>query len=253
MALRKRLGDDPKEVGKMLLAAQQRIRSGEYKRAQPKDQSPEAQAAWREEQGIPSDPKDYGYVLPEGVTIEQVDASGKERLDFFNGKFHEMNVPKSVAEGILKAYNERVAGEAEAMTAADAQLADATSDALIADWGQGFRPNLKMNAAFLDKELGNELTDQFMEARLPDGRKLMNMPEFAKLINKMARGEGGDIIDPGYGGVPGGSVDGRIAEIQKIMNTDFGRYRREGLDAELTKLLETQERRGKLTNPVPNA
>lgn len=241
---------DPISAGKMLLAAQQRIRSGEYKRvAPPDDADAEAIKAWRAEQGIPTEAKDYPSPLPAGADMSQLDEAGKARIDHFNQTFHKLNLTTDQGKALYEAYNAQVEKDAQATAAADAQLMDATEDALRADWGRDFKANIQMNLGFLDKTLGGDLTDALMGARAGDGRLLMNIPEVAKWINSMARAEGGDYLDPGADGGSKGSDQARLEAIRQVMNTDMGRYQREGLDVEYGQILERLEKRGKLTDP----
>jgi hypothetical protein len=60
----------------------------------------------------------------------------------------------------------------------------------------------------------------------------------------MARANGSDVIFDGDKG-GGTSIAARRAEIEKIMQTDFGRYQREFAD-EYTKILNTMDERGQL-------
>lgn len=234
---------DPTAAGKMLLAAQQRIRSGEYKRSAPKDDSPEAMKVWREEQGIPETANDYPFPLPGGAEFEKLDDAAKGRISFFREGFHKLNLPADKAEAVVKLYNEQVEKDAIAQATADANLADATEDALIADWGKDFKVNMQANYNFLSKGLGPELTESLLTARMEDGRRFMNIPEVAKWLNAMARAEGGDFLESGDAA---GSAMNRLDEIRQIMRTDIARYHRENLAPEYEKLIEQAERRGKL-------
>lgn len=235
---------DPAAAGKTLLAAQQRIRSGEYKRSAPKSDSPEDMKAWREEQGIPEAPTEYPFPLPGGAEFDKLDDAAKGRIGFFRDGFHKMNMPASMAEGVVKLYNEAVEKDAMAQAKADADLQDQAEDTLIADWGKNYRTNLAANMAFLTKGLGEDMAVSLLDARLPDGRRFMNIPEVAKWINTMARAESGDFLDPGTEG--GAGASNRLEEIRTIMRTDFSRYQRENLAPEYERLVAQAERRGTL-------
>lgn len=225
-----------------LFAARQRISSGEYKRQLGPDATPEQVKAWREEQGLPEKPEAYELPLPAGVKMEQLDDAAKGRIAEFQKAFHENNVPPAVAAKLTEVYNQAVQQEMERTAAQDAERYDAHEDTLRAEWGAEFRKNLAMNEQFIRKHFGDEGLAIF-EARLPNGTRLGDFPLFSKKLNEFARGEGLDVIVKGEGGSTP-TVQGRLEEIRKIMSTDIGRYRREGLDKEYAELTARLEGKG---------
>lgn len=235
---------DPASAGKMLLAAQQRIRSGEYKRSAPKSDSPEDMKAWRDENGIPETFEEYPFPMPGDITVDKLDDAGKARVNHFREGFHKLNLPSAQVEAIVGLYNQMAEKDAAATAEADAHLADATEDALRAEWQRDFKANMMANVAYLEKSLGEDMTDALMGARLPDGRRLMNLPEVAKWINGMARASDFN-FEAGEGGAVS-SIEGRWKDIQKIMQTDYARYQREKLGDEFSRLSAELEKRGKL-------
>lgn len=231
---------NPSDVAKSFLAAQQRIRSGEYKRDAPASDKPEDIKAWREERGIPDDPSAYELPLVPGVDMENLDADSKAAIGLLQTGLHTANLTKEQGAVVAKAIADLGLKQMEAMAQKDAQARDAVEDALRAEWGPDYRANIMTNGAFLKKHFGDGM-NELLEARTPSGKRLADMPEFNKAINAWARTEGGDVLFAGEGTAVKG-IDARIAEIKHIMNTDFARYSREKLGDEYAALLAKKER-----------
>lgn len=232
----------PVEMGKALIAAQQKIRTGEYKRAAPKGDSPEEVKAWREEQGIPESPDGYDLPAVPGVDMSTMDEGTKASLGIIKGALHSANLNKEQAGVVAQSLVQVAAAQAEAAAQADAQNRDAIEDTLRAEWGAEYRRNIDINGAFLTKHFGDGM-DDLLNARTPTGMRLADSPEFNKFLNTMAREGGGDIL---FAGDPkgGASIDSRLDEIKQIMGRDMGEYLSKGLDKEYAKLLERKEARG---------
>ena len=231
----------PADVAKALLAAQQRIRSGEYKRQLGEDATPEQIKEWRKEQGIPDDPK--GYELPTLMDgkYDDLDEFGKESFDAMRAAFHAENLRPEAAAKIMEVANNLAVKQMERQAEQDAGRMETTEDTLRADWGAEFRKNINLNAHFLNDKLGDTWTN-VIEARMPDGTRLADLPAFSKFINEMARMDGGgEVMMTGeVAGAQG--IDARIAEIENIMKTDLSKY--DGAtQAEYGKLLEARDRR----------
>lgn len=234
----------PADLAKALISAQEKIRSGEYKRvAAPDPKDPEAVKAWRLEQGIPASPDEYELPQVAGVDMTKLDDATKENIGAIRSTFHEANLTKEQAATVSKAMTELAERTSAAEAQADARALMATEDTLRAEWGSEYRSNIAANLAFLEQTFG-DMTDDFLGARLPDGRRLANVPEIAKAINSLARASGSDVIFDGDKGGPS-SIEARRAEIEKIMNTDFNRYQREFAD-EYSQILKTLDDRGRL-------
>lgn len=216
---------NPGEVSKALLAAQQRIRSGEYRRVTPppdtKDEA--ALAAWREEQGLPKTAAEYTFDVVEGFDFAKADPQTKAALGEFQQTFHSANLSKQQADAVVKGITAVSQKQMEEQAKADAEYGDRAEDTLRADWGADYRTNIQANWNFLTQKLGSaEEATAFVEARMPNGRKLGDNPAISKLINEMARMEGSDIIYNGGGDAKG--VDARIAEIEKMISNQSADY-----------------------------
>lgn len=230
----------PDAVGKALIAAKSRLRSGEYKRDLPEDATPEQISEWRKERGIPDDAKDYELPILLDGNYDELDDFGKESVDTFRGAFHELNLPPESASKIMTVANEVAMKQMERQAEQDAQRQEETEDALRTDWGADYRKNIQLNAKFMEDKFGDNW-QSMITARTPEGLRLADDPKFNKFINDMARAEGGTILESGEV-VAGQNAQARIDEIRKIMQSDYPKYKRDGLDKEYSKLLEGQNR-----------
>ena len=101
--------------------------------------------------------------------------------------------------------------------------------ALAEEWGDQHDGRMAAAKATFTRAFPDKtLREQLKQARLPDGRKVANIPEFIRLL-----------ADCGNARAP--TVDGRLAEVRKILRDDPDRYRRENLGDELLQLLERAE------------
>lgn len=228
----------PDAVGKALMSAQQRIRSGEVKLRPGPEATDEQRAEWRMEHGIPETAQDYDVPILLDGKYEDLDEFGKASIDAFRGTFHELDMPPEHAEKIMSVANDVALQQMERQAETDAMRQEETEDALRMDWGADYRKNIQLNARFMQDRLGDNW-QSFVTARTPEGLRLADDPKFNKFINQMARSEGGTVLQTGETAA-GHNVQARIEEIRKIMSTDYSKYKREGLDVEYSKLLEVR-------------
>ena len=173
--------------------------------------------------------------------MANLDETTKAGLDIIRTGLHKANLSRDQAATVSQAILELSTRQAEAQAEADAGHMDAVEDALRSEWGADYRRNLNMNGALLSQHFGDEM-NAILTARTPDGMRLADHPGFNKFLNAMARANGSDVMFDGD--VKGGtSIDQRLGQIKQIMETDFNRYLREGLDKEYGQLLEKKEAR----------
>lgn len=235
----------PKDYHKSILGIRQRISSGEYKRAVMPEGDEAALVEWRKENGIPEKPDDYEVPLPAGTDFDSLDEGTKESINGFRSAFHKANLAGPQAKVVTDTIVEIAEKQLEREANADAVAQETLEDGLRADWGSEYRQNLAMNWAHLQQAFGEE-SSQIIRARTPDGRRLVDLPSFNKYLNENARANGADVLIRSEDGGRASSVETRIGEIEKIMNTDYNRYLSENLGDEYGKLLAKQEARGKL-------
>jgi hypothetical protein len=223
-------------VVKALLEKDDFIRSGKIKRDMPDPKDEKAMAEWRKEQGIPEKPE--GYQLPEPLQKRLVD-DDKPILSNFMERMHGKNwTPQQIQDGVewYADFQEQIA---EQISQRDEQAKEEADNALRDNWSRDeYKGNLTLAKRFWDSTGIEALS----EARLPDGRKLGNVPEFIMFSSDKGRESFGDVVFSS--GDAETKFNNRKAEIEKIRDTDFERYERE-YAAEYRTILEKELQRGK--------
>jgi hypothetical protein len=231
---------DPKAFYKAHTEAVGKIRSGELAKPLPKDASKEQVAEWRTANGIPAEAAAYFEKLPEGLVIGKDDQPIFEK---FAAAALEANYTPTQMHAAIKWYNGHVEAEQAATQAQDRQDAGVATEALKKAWGADYAANKTAVMSFLDG-LGTDLKAQFLDATLPDGRRLFNEPAVAQFLAKMAREVNplGHLI-PSAGEGDMRSLDGEIAEIEKLMKTDRKAYNKDtGKQNRLRQLYDAREK-----------
>lgn len=226
-------------VAKALKDAQALIRSGKVKRDMPDPKDEKAMAEWRKEQGIPDDPT--GYKLNDNITKRLVDAD-KPVLSSFTEFAHTKNLPPAAVEVAAEWYVEMSEKAAEAQRVADDGAREAADDVLRDVWSRDeYKGNLSLAKRFMAS--AGDIGDAWTEARLPDGRRLGDIASFVQWASDMGRNQFGDTV---FASADSESKhNSRKAEIEKVRDTDFDRYEREGLDREYHGILEKELKRTK--------
>lgn len=230
---------NPVSAAKALKEARALISSGKIKRDMPDPSDKEALAEWRKENGIPDDAT--GYKLPETVVKRMTD-DDKPMLASFTEFAHAKGAPQQVIEIASEWYFDMAEAAAEKTAADDKQAYDDCEATLRKDWVHGeYKANMQLGKRFLDDIPG--VGANWAEARLPDGRKLGNVPEFVTWAAEQGRNHFGDAVFANAGAES--RHMSRKAEIEKIRDTDFTRYENEGLAEELTAITAKEMARGK--------
>lgn len=136
-----------------------------------------------------------------------------------------------------------MAEAAEAKRTQDDKAAgEACEDTLRKDWAHSeYKGNITLAHRWVETIPG--LGTDFAVARTPDGRRLVDNPEFIAWAADMGRDKFGDSTFASGDGERKHTA--RREEIEKIRDTDFARYEDEGLDKELRTLIEKDLARGK--------
>lgn len=123
--------------------------------------SPEARAVW-EKLGAPKEAKDYNLAIPaEGGDPTLAQDMAKN--------FHEIGVPKTMAEKITAKWNERQAAVQAAGLENQKMVAQAADQALRKEWGQAYEQNLNVvNSAARTLGIDNNQTAALGKALGPD-------------------------------------------------------------------------------------
>lgn len=231
----------PANAMKALVHAQKLIRSGELKRSLPKDAKPEDVAKWRKENGLPENPDAYEVPKIAGVEIQNDDPA----LVSFKQVAHAANLSADQFKAAAEWYGTTLREVQADQLARDTEAKAAAEDELRAEWGAEYRSTVMLTGRFLDAEFG-ELKGDILNARLPDGRRLGNVPELIKGFARMAAE-----ADGGIGLVRGDAttvkdVDARLRELQDMMNStdpvQKARYWSDTVQAEERELIARREK-----------
>lgn len=163
----------PEAVADALIAAQNRIRSGELRPTLPANAKPEELAAWRKDNGIPEKPSDYDLKFDNGIVIG---ADDKPIIDKFLESAHNANMRPEQVKTAVQWYYQEQERLAEETAQRDEQQRLETVDALNVEWGKDFRRNVNLIHGVLAR-FPAEVREALEGARLPDGRGLFNHPE----------------------------------------------------------------------------
>lgn len=225
-------------VAKALKSAHDVIRSGKVKQDMPDPKDEKAMAEWRKAEGIPDDPT--GYSLPDTVTKRLTD-DDKPILSQFTEFAHAKNARPDVVAIGAEWYTDYVETMREKQLEDDAGNKDEAETELRKDWSHGdYKTNTSLAKRFAETIPG--LGADALEFRV-NGRRLGDTPEFIQWAADQGRSHFGDLSFAD--GDSERRHTARREEIEKIRNTDFDRYEREGLDKELKTLIEKDLKRGK--------
>lgn len=234
----------PGDYSNAYFEAQNKLRSGEYKKAAPPENAtPEQMKAWREDQGLPADASAYEIA---GLNMDGADDLAAERVAKLQKAAYDGKLSKDSWNNIVKAYND-IAEEAKAeQVMRDASNRDTCEDRLRQELGAMYRPSLAMVKRHLGTRLGDLADDILNGARLSDGRRLSDIPDVVNYFLNAASAMDGEVAMPAVGMDRGGkSVADEIAEIENIMRTDLNKYNAQHRDR-YAQLLKIREKRGEL-------
>lgn len=214
----------PAEVYKAYRQLEAKVSSGELKavpKPLPKDATPEQVTAWRKEQGLPetADAIRGALALPEGVVPGEAD---KPLLDSFaKAAFDNHWTPQQYSQAVSWYYGLQDSLVAEQQQH-DAEFQDNARVELLREWGTEFKQNQTRIMQFFDANFPKDGLD-LRSARLPDGRIIGDDPTFNRVFLEISK-----LVNPAQTvlpNVPGanlGSVESRIAEIDKLMKAPQG-------------------------------
>lgn len=233
----------PKDVANALLSVQNRISSGELRSSLPKNATDDQVKAWRAENGIPEAPDKYELKLADGLVVGKDD---QPLIDNLLKSMHKVNAPAGIASEVVNFYYATKEAEEAARQQKDADSARAASDALHAEWGAEFRPNMNMIDGLLDTAPAG-VKDLIKFGRLSDGTPIMANPDAIRWLNNMAR-EINPVttVVPNAGANVSGAIDDELKKIETKMRTDRKGYNAdEKMQQRYRDLLNAKERASK--------
>ena len=239
LARLQRLGS-PADVWKAYRALEAKISSGQLKSAPRADATPEEIATWRKENGLPETPEGYKPELPNGMVPGEADAP---LIGGFQKTAHELGLtPEQFNKTLQWYFAEADAAKVQAFEQDKAFRSEA-EDKLRAEWGAGYRSEVRGIANFMEANAPPGLGDVLFNARTQDGKLLGDHPEVLRWLSSVAKQ-----INPMATLVPAGTTDvvkageARIAEIENVMRTDQRAYWNDSkMQSEYMALLEARD------------
>lgn len=147
--------NSPSDVFTSYAALRQKMSSGELKPNVPfpAQGTPEEQAAWRQERGLPPAHDKYELKLKDGLKISDDD---KPIIDGFLKRAHAVNTPPEVVNETVSWYYEELAAQQQAVEEQRVQNKRSTEDTLRAEWGGEYRQNMNIIEGMLDTNLPSD-------------------------------------------------------------------------------------------------
>ena len=222
-----------------MLAAQQRIRSGELKAPFPEKGTEQEQNQWRIDNGLPESPDKYELKFDDGLIVGDED---KPIIDDFLKSAHGANYTPTQVKAAVKWYYDSLEKQSEFVHEQDKIDQQAAEDALRAEWGNEYRGTSNRIQAMFDTAPG-ELKDQILGGRLADGRPITASAEAMKFFASLALQINPATTLVPAGGDPAGSIEDEIKKIENTMRTDRKAYNAdEKMQARYRQLLEWREK-----------
>lgn len=211
--------NSPVEVYQAYEALRQKVSAGELKTANPFPEkgTPEQQAAWRTEQGIPDKPEGYEPKLPDGMVLGEAD---KPIVSSFQQFAHGKNWTPGQFNDALGWYYAEQDKQLAAMAEQDETHRTTATDALRSEWGNDYRANINA-ISNLFSDAPKELFDRFLTARFADGRMVGDDLDTLKFLSRMGRERypTATILPQG-----GKTVNDRLTEIRDMLKNDPDKY-----------------------------
>lgn len=224
---------------------EQKLSSGEYRPVTPYPDkgTPQQQAAWCAERGIPTEASHYKIQL-QGIVPGEAD---KPMLESFAKHAHERRWSNEIYNQAADWYYKEVDNRRAAIEKADADYRIAAEDTLRADWGTDYRKNHQIMQNFV-AGLPEDVRNAIVGGRGPDGRPLGDNAALIKWMTQLhldlTGGHASILAEAGSGG--GKGVDARLNEISAMRRNDPDGFERlpnvKDIRAEELRLLEVRQR-----------
>jgi hypothetical protein len=239
----------PADVFKSYRELERRVSSGELK-APPKplakEASPEQAAAWRKEQGLPDSAEAFvkGLALPNGVVPGEAD---RDMLEAFADTAFKNNWNgDQFNQAVAWYYEQQDARQAQQIERDEAFRQTALIE-LGKEWGpQQFQVNLNAMQNMLAL-FPQGVADSLLAGRMADGSRIGDNPGVLRALVHLARElNPAATVLPAGGDLSAKGIEGRMAEIQKMMGDYRSDYwqgpRAADLQKEFRELVEAQEK-----------
>ncbi len=230
----------PADVYKSWRAMEQKL-ADDYEPKYSDDWDDEKKAEYRKAKGIPDKADDY--TIPDIDGHQWTEADHPVLKSLFDD-MHAGAVPQQTVDEILGWYAKFQQQAEEQTYELDESDRANREDELRSEWGPEFkqhRARVKQLLTETDPDriaAPKGLLEALDRARF-NGHRLINLPGVMEWLSQVALATyGNNAMTKGQAA----SVASRKAEIEKIMDADFAKYKREGLDKEYADILEREAR-----------
>jgi hypothetical protein len=230
----------PEALSDALIAAQNRISSGDLKPVLKKDSTPEQIAEWRTANGIPEAPDKYDL----GKDISKLSDEGKAFMERYLPIAHAANMTPDQVKANIGFIAEMNKVEAQGRAARDVELEETGEEALRAEWGGEYKRNITFIHNLLDGAATPAFKEKLLGGRLADGTPVGSDPETLRFLMGLAlvQNPTGTLV-PGFNNNPAQGVDEELAKIDKVMREDRRTYDKdEKMQARYRELLDAREK-----------
>lgn len=206
---------DVGSLAKSFFNAQDRIRKGEISSGLPENATPEQIAAYRAANDIPEAADKYNLALEEGL---QIGDHNKGRIGKILEQAHSGMISNKVASGLVNTILKEEAEFSKQRIAQDGIDTQQSEELLRKSWGADYQANVNMVKGLVNK-LPEDVQSVFLDARMPDGKALLNDASVFVWLADMAR----EINPAGFvapnANNPVQAINDEIAMLEKKMGT----------------------------------
>lgn len=204
----------PKDILNSWRGLEQRLSSGELKRALPNNHTDEELAEFRKSNDIPDKPEGYDVNLGNGFVWGEAD---QPLLADFTKFAHDRNMPGPMVKSALEWFANSQQRIADDIAQRDENERVNGTEALRAEWGKEFKQNLAAARNMFEGDSA-ALWNIVMGARAEDGTRLGNLPEVLKFFAGKSRELNPfATLVPEAGSAPAKTAETRMAEINVMM------------------------------------
>jgi hypothetical protein len=207
---------DFKTLTKSYFSAQDKISSGMVPVGLPENATPAQLIEYREANNVPTKADEYIGGLDSGLVLGEDDQAILGEV--FNVA-HGLNISSKTVGALANAFLNARASVGVAATDQDGVDTQMAQQQLADAWGQDYQTNLNMVRGLTNK-LPENIREDFLAARMPDGKAMFNSPEILIFLSDLSRKDNpaGTVVPNSAN--PTQAIDDEIASLEAKMGTD---------------------------------
>ena len=202
------------DVVEALQSAREKISKG-IAPGLPENPTDEQIAEYRAQLGVPESPDQYEIKLEDGLQLGDM---GEESLKSVLEAAHKNNVPADAVNDLVNTWVKTQQQQLEKIIQQDGLDEQQANQLLKESWGGDYEVNMNLVTNLVNR-LPENIRESFANARMADGKALMNTPEVLQFFADLSREINPLAGIPGADVNPGGTVN-EIIEKGKAMMRD---------------------------------